>query len=161
MNVASTRVAALAFALFLAACASLVLRNPPRIDVVGVSLDRVVGADAFFRVDLLLTNPAAEEVVIDGLQGTLSIEGENIAQATLANAPVRIPASGSAPAEMSAHAGMDAVLRAVTEAMRRGATIVAPGAHPVLHYAIEGSATLAGGARFPFIRSGELGERRP
>jgi hypothetical protein len=139
MRLALTRVVAVILALVLAACASLALRNPPRIDVVGVALDRVEGADAFFRVDLLLTNRLAEDVVVDELQGKLSIEGENIAQAALANAPVRIPANGSAPAEMTAHTGMDAVL----------------------HYRIEGSARLAGGARFPFTRSGELGERQP
>src|SRR5579864_7326309 len=159
MNRALGRVVVLAFTLVLAACASLALRNPPRIDVVGVSLDRVEGADAFFRVDVLLTNQIADDVVIDALQGTLSIEGVNVAQAALA-APVRIPANGSAHAEMTAHTGMDAVLRAAAEAMRHGAMIVAPGARPVLHYTIEGSATLAGGARLPFTRSGELGERR-
>jgi hypothetical protein len=161
MRLALTRVVAVILALVLAACASLALRNPPRIEVVGVALDRVEGADAFFRVDLLLTNRLAEDVVVDELQGKLSIEGENIAQAALANAPVRIPANGSAPAEMTAHTGMDAVLRAVAQAMRSGATILAPGARPVLHYRIEGSARLAGGARFPFTRSGELGERQP
>ena len=160
MNRALGRVVVLAFALVLAACASLALRNPPRIDVVGVSLDRVDGADAFFRVDVLLTNQDADDVVVDALEGTLSIEGVNVAQAALANAPVRIPANGSAHAEMTAHTGMDAVLRAAAAAMRHGAMIVAPGARPALHYTIEGSATLAGGARLPFPRSGELGERR-
>jgi hypothetical protein len=161
MRPVHVRFALLALALTLSACASLALRNPPRIDVVGVSLDRVEGADAYFRIDVMLTNRVADDVVIDALQGTLSIEGVNVAQAALANAPVRIPADGSTHAEMTAHTGMDAVLRAVAEAMRHGAMIVAPGARPVLHYTIEGSATLAGGARLPFARSGVLGERRP
>ena len=161
MNRAFGCAVVLSFALILAACASLALRNPPRIEVVGVSLDRVEGADAYFRIDVTLTNQVADDVVIDALQGTLSIEGVSVAQAALANAPVRIPADGSTHAEMTAHTGMDAVLRAVEEAMRHGAMIVAPGARPVLHYTIEGSATLAGGARLPFARSGVLGERRP
>jgi hypothetical protein len=59
---------------------------------------------------------------------------------------------------MLAHTGMDAMLRAVAAAMRRGATIVAPGARPTLRYSIEGSATLGGGYRMPFSRSGEIGE---
>ena len=155
------RVLVVALALVLAACASLALRNPPRIDVASVSLDRVEGADAYFRVDVMLTNQAGDDLVIDALQGTLSIEGENVAQAALAHAPVRIPANASAHADMTAHTGMDAVLRAVAQAMRHGAMIVAPGARPVLHYTLEGSATLAGGVRLPFTRSGELGERRP
>ena len=34
-----------------------------------------------------------------------------------------------------------------------------PGERPALRYTIEGSATVAGGGRVPFRRSGELGER--
>jgi hypothetical protein len=151
----------LAFALIVAACASLTLRDPPRIDVVGVRLDRVEGPDAYFSVDVMLTNPAAEEVVIGALQGTFAIEGENVAEAALVGAPVRVPGNGTASAELTARTGMDAVLRAIAAAMRRGATIVAPGASAVLHYTIEGSATLAGGMRVPFRRTGQIGEHRP
>ena len=143
----------------LAACASLP-RHPPRVDVVGVRLDRIEGPDAFFGVSVLLTNDHDDEIVVDALQGRLAIEGENIAQAALASSPVRIPAHGTARAEMVAHAGMDAVLRAVAAAMRRGATIVAPGARPTLRYAVEGSATLNGGYRLPFSRTGEIGQER-
>ena len=64
--------------------------------------------------------------------------------------------------EMTAHTGMDrGPARHRCAAMRRGATLVAPGARPVLHYTIEGSATLGGGDRLPFARSGEIGERPP
>jgi hypothetical protein len=49
------------------------------------------------------------------------------------------------------------VLRAVAAAMRRGATVVAPGARPTLRYTIEGTATLAGGLRLPFAKGGEIG----
>jgi hypothetical protein len=153
------RVAVIALALIVAACGSLALRNPPRLEIVAVQLDRVQGADAYFGIDVLLTNQGSDELVIDALQGTLSLEDEKIAEATLVTAPVRIPANGSAPAQLVARPGMDAVLRAVTAAMRRGATIVAPGAHPVLHYTLDGTAKFAGGARMPFRRSGELGER--
>ena len=161
MNASIARVAVLVFALAVAACAALAPRDPPRIEIVGVRLDRVEGPDAYFGIDVMLTNPAAEEIVIGALRGTLAIEGENIAQAALVGAPVRIPATGTARAELSAHTRMDAVLRAIADAMRRGATMVAPGSRAVLHYTIDGSATLAGGARVAFRRSGELGEQRP
>jgi hypothetical protein len=157
-RVRSTRAALLAAALLVAACASLVVRNPPRIDVTGVALDRVAGADAWFSIDLRLTNRVDQAVAIEGLQGTLSIEGENVAQADLVDAPVRLPANGTATAHMTAHTGMDAIMRAVVAAMRRGAAIMAPGARPVLHYTLQGSATLGGGGRFPFTQSGEIGE---
>jgi hypothetical protein len=141
----------------LAACAGLQPGIPPRIDVVGVRLDRVVGPDAYFTVSVQLTNDSADDIVIDALQGALAIEGENVAQAALAVPNVRIPAHGTARAEMTSHTGMDAVLRAVAAAMRRGATIVAPGAHPALRYSIDGSAVLNGGYRLPFSRKGEIG----
>jgi hypothetical protein len=155
------RIAGLLLALLVAACASLALRNPPRIDVVGVRLDRVVGPDAFFTVDVTLTNQADEEIVVNALQGTLAIEDENVAQAALVGVPLRLPARGTADAELAARTGMDAVLRAIAAAMRSGATIVAPGGRPALHYAIEGTATLAGGGRIAFRHSGEIGERKP
>lgn len=146
--------------LTLAACATVALRNPPRLDVTSVSLDHVDGPDAYFTVDVALTNRVDQPIAIDALDATLSIEGEEVAQAKLANGPVQLPASGTASAQMTARTGMDAVLRAIAAAMRRGATLLAPGAHPVLHYTLQGSATLAGGGRFPFSKSGELGERK-
>jgi hypothetical protein len=149
----------LTLTVLIAACATLP-RNPPRIDVVGVQLDRIDGPDAYFGVSVMLTNDGDETIVIDALQGRLAIEGETVAQAALASPPVRIAAHESSRAELTAHTGMDAVLRAVAAAMRRGATITAPGARPSLHYSLDGSATLAGGVRLPFSRSGEIGERR-
>jgi late embryogenesis abundant protein len=147
-----------AAALLLTACATLVLREPPRIDVASVALDRVEGPDAYFIVDIVLTNRVDRDLTIEGLQGALAIEGESVAQAALVNGPIQLPANGTAHAEMSAHTGVDAILRAVAAAMRSG-SMLAPGARPVLHYTIEGSATIAGGLRVPFKRAGELGER--
>ena len=147
-------------ALALAACASLPVSNPPRVEIDTVSLDRVEGPDAYFTIAATVANPRSDDMVIEALRGSLAIEGETIAQATLVSAPLRIAGNGRASAELAAHAGMDAVLRAIAAAMRRGATVVAPGGRPTLHYTIEGSATLAGGARVPFRRSGELGERK-
>ena len=153
------RLALAALALLLAACAGVAVRNPPRLDVTAVALDRVEGPDAYFTVDVAFTNRVDEPIEIDALDASLSIEGEEVAQAKLVDGPVRLPPNGTANAQMSAHTGMDAVLRAVAAAMRRGATLLAPGAHPVLHYPLQGSATLARGGLFPFAKSGELVER--
>ncbi len=142
----------------IAACASLPPRNPPRVDVVGVALERVEGPQAFFGITLQLTNDGDSDIVIDALQATLAIEGESVAQAALATPPVRVPARGSTRAELGAQTGMDAMLRAIAAAMRRGSTLVAPGARPTLRYSIAGSATLGGGYRLPFSRDGEIGE---
>jgi hypothetical protein len=146
--------------LALAGCASLPVMNPPHIEIDAVSLDRVEGADAYFTIAATVANPRSDDMVIEALRGSLAIEGETIAQAMLVTAPLRVPGKGRASAALAAHAGMDAVLRAVAAAMRRGATLVAPGEKPTLRYTIEGTATLAGGARVPFRRSGELGERK-
>jgi hypothetical protein len=157
----SVHVVLVATALLAGACASVALRNPPRVDVVAVALDRVEGPDAYFTVDLTLTNGGSEPMSIDALDAALSIEGEQVGEARLVNGPVRLPANGSANAQLSAHSGMDAILRAVAAAMRRGATLLAPGAHPTLRYALEGGARVQGGGRFAFKKSGELGERKP
>jgi hypothetical protein len=155
---ALAHVAPLAFALLIGACASLALRDPPRIDVMSVALDRIEGANALFTVRVRLTNRIGDDLEIESLTGTLSIEGENVAQATLASPPVRLPGNGTADADMTARTGMDGVLRAIANAMRNGAMNLAPGARPALHYAIEGSAKLAHGLRVPFRHAGELGE---
>jgi hypothetical protein len=153
-----SRLVALGAALMLVACATLTLREPPRVVVAGVALDRVLGPDAWFTVDLVLTNRVDRDLTINALDATLAIEGERVADAKLVGPPVQLPANGTASAQLSAHTGIDAILRAVTAAMRRGATIVAPGARPVLHYDLEGTATVEGGLRFAFSKRGELGE---
>lgn len=146
--------------LLAAGCATLPLANPPRVEVTGVALDHVEGPDAYFGVDLMLESRADRDLVIDALDGTLTIEGEDIAQAKLADGPVHLPAHGTANAMMTAQTGMDALLRAVANAMRRGAGLSTPGAHLTLKYTLEARASIAGGGRFTFRREGELGERK-
>jgi len=148
---------ALLLSLALAGGCAMLPRHPPRIEVTGVRIDRIVGPDAQFTVALSLTNPDASDVAINALEGSLAIEGERVAEATL-KSPVNIAAGGTAQAELSARAGMDVVLRAVAAAMRRPVDSNAKGPRPTLHYAFEGSATLANGARLSFGRSGDIGE---
>jgi hypothetical protein len=133
-------------------------RNPPRIDVVAVALDRVEGPDAYFAVTLSLANVGDEEIAVRDLQGRLSIEGEEVARATLASSPVRIAARASTRADLSAHIGMDQLLRAVAAAMQRGATAAATHARPALHYSLQGVAVLESGYRMSFVKEGEIGE---
>ncbi|MGH8802818.1 MAG: LEA type 2 family protein [Casimicrobiaceae bacterium] len=139
------------------ACASFPLAHPPHVDVVGVNLDRVIGPDAYFSVAVSVSNPGEREIVIDALDATLSIEGQKIAQAEL-KAPVRVPAHGSGTAEMTAHAGMDAVLLAVAKAMQLGMRGGPTRVVPSLHYAIDGRARVNGGGSVPFSKSGDVGK---
>lgn len=143
--------------LLLAACAALPPRNPPRVDVVGVVLDRIEGPDAYFTVTVAITNVGDDEIVVRDLQGRLSIEGEEVARAKLASPPVRVPAHASSRADLSTHTGMDQLLRAVAAAMRRGATAT-PNARPTLHYAMEGSAVIGPAYRLNFMKEGEIGD---
>ena len=111
----------------LGGCGALPPRNPPRIDVVQVELTRVEGPTAYFAVTLQIANDGDDVLVIEGMQGALAIEDERIAQAALAATPIRVPAHGTARAELGAQAGMDAILWSIAAAMRRGATLLAPG----------------------------------
>ena len=154
------RVSAVVFMaiVIVAGCAGLPPRTPPRIDVVGVVLDRLEGPDAYFTVTVSIANVGDEEIVIRDLQARLSIEGEEVARATLASSPVRIAAHGASRADLSSHIGMDQLLRAVAAAMRRGATVAAANARPALHYSLQGSAVLESGYRLSFGKQGEIGE---
>ena len=143
--------------LLLAGCASFGPRiDPPTVTVNDVRLDRIEGADAFFVAAVTLDNPNDREVAVDALEATLTIEGEPVATAALAS-PVVLPARGTAPAEITARTGVDAILRAVASAMRRFGSGTPPS--PALHYALEGRARLANGLQIPFRRTGELGSR--
>ena len=147
-----------ALLLFVAGCAAFGPRiEPPKVNVTDVRLDRIEGADAWFVARVVLDNPNDREIAVASLDATLAIEGETVATAAL-TAPVTLPAKGSAPAEIAARTGVDAILRAVAAAMLRGG---GPGeiGSPSLHYALEGQAKLSNGLQVPFRRTGELGSR--
>ena len=159
-HVATRWIALVALALATSSCATFGPRiAPPTVTVNAVVLERIDGLQARFVAAVTLANPNPREVAVDALDATLSIEGEPVATAALA-APVTLPASGTASAEIVARTGVDAILRAVSAAMRRLGTEGAPStASPALHYSIEGDARLAGGLRVPFRRTGELGSQ--
>jgi LEA14-like dessication related protein len=142
----------------LAACAGLGPgMAPPTMTAIIVRLDRVERAQAAFAITVELANPNAGDVELTGLDAVVTIEDERVAAAALA-APVRLPANGTAAAELVAVTGMDAILRATMAAMLRGVT-TPPGHAPSLRYSIAGEATFDGWVRVPFSRSGELGQR--
>jgi LEA14-like dessication related protein len=151
------RAALVAVAFIAVGCATLGQRlAAPKVEVVGVRLDRVQDARAYFGVAVDLANPNPQPLDVEGFEAALAIEGEVVATANLAE-PVRVPANGRARAELAAQTGVDAMLRAALAAMRRGATMV-PGHGPSLQYTIEGSAMFNGGLRVPFVKRGELGQ---
>jgi LEA14-like dessication related protein len=150
-------VACAAAACVLGACASFGPRiAPPTVVVNDVRLDRIENTSAIFVASVTLDNPNDREIAVDALDATLMIEGEAVATAGL-SAPVTLPPKGTAPAEITARTGVDAILRAVASAMRRFGSGTPPS--PALHYALEGRARLANGLQIPFRRTGELGSR--
>ncbi|HVO87204.1 MAG TPA: LEA type 2 family protein [Casimicrobiaceae bacterium] len=138
---------------WLVGCASLPPFTPPSVSVASVSLDRIEGADAYFSIDVRLANPNARDLYVASAGATLAIEGEPVAQANLV-APLTLAAHASANATLGARAGMDAVLRAIAAAMRRGLS-AAGRPLPPMRYAIDGAAVVSG-ARIPFRREGDL-----
>ena len=150
------RAALVALAFIVVGCVGLGQRlAAPKVEVTAVRLDRVQDARAYFGIAVDLANPNPQPIDVEGFEAALAIEGEVVATANLV-APVRVPANGSARAELAAQTGVDAMVRAAVAAMRRGATTV-PGHGPSLQYAIEGSAAFNGGMRVPFAKRGELG----
>jgi hypothetical protein len=142
-------------ALALAACAAFGPRiAPPTVSVDDVRLDRLEGANAWFAAGVTLANPNPRDITVEALDATLALEGEPVATFALA-APVTVAAHATAPATITARTGMDALLRGVANAMRRG--VAAP--TPVLRYQLTGTARLAGGLAVPFRREGEIGAR--
>jgi len=151
------RAALVALAFVVAACAGLGQRlAAPKVDVVGVRLDRVQDARAYFGVTVELANPNPRPIDVEGFDAALAVEGEVVATASLI-APVQVPANGAARAELAAQTGVDVLVRAAIAAMRRGAATT-PGHGPSLQYAIEGTAVFNGGLRVPFVKRGELGQ---
>ena len=145
-----------AVCLLLAACAAMGPRlASPKVTVMEVRVLKLDGAQVVLGASVELSNPNPTDVDIQGLDAALTIEDEPVATAALVS-PVRVPAGGTATAELSATTGVDALMRAAAIAIRRGA-VTPPGRAPTLRYAIEGIALFNGGLRVPFRRGGELG----
>src|SRR5690348_16144311 len=97
---------AMAAAMVLAGCATLGPRiTPLTVTLTDVRLDRIESVDAYFVAGVTLANPNPQEIAVDALDGTLAVEGETVASAAL-SAPVRVPAGGTASAEIVAKTGV-------------------------------------------------------
>lgn len=149
---ASRPFAALAIAAALAACAAI----GPRLvapEVVGASVrvTRVSLPDIALAIDLTLSNPNAVEIVVQGFDARIVLEGERVATAALAS-PVTMPANGTAEVSLSARGDAAATLAGLGRALGSGRA---------MRYEIAGDVTLGDGSRFPFVRRGETAAVRP
>ena len=142
----------LVLAAALAACAA----PGPRLaspEVVGanVRVVRVALPEVTLAIDLELSNPNAVEVVVQGFDARIALEGERVATAALAT-PVTMPANGTATVSLSARADAAATLAGVGRALGSGRA---------MRYEIAGDVTLGDGSRFPFVRRGETAGAKP
>ena len=136
----------------LAACAALGPRlASPEVVGANVRVIRVALPEVTLAIDLELSNPNAVEVVVQGFDARIALEGERVATAALAT-PVTMPANGTASVSLSARADAAATLAGVGRALGSGRA---------MRYEIAGDVTLGDGSRFPFVRRGETAGAKP
>jgi len=142
----------LVLAAALAACAALGPRlASPEVVGANVRVIRVALPEVTLAIDLELSNPNPVEVVVQGFDARISLEGERVATAALAS-PVTMPANGTAAVSLSARADAAATLAGVGRALGSGRA---------MRYEIAGDVTLGDGSRFPFVRRGETAGAKP
>lgn len=142
----------LVLAAALAACAALGPRlASPEVVGANVRVIRVALPEVTLAIDLELSNPNAVEVVVQGFDARIALEGERVATAALAS-PVTMPANGTAAVSLSARADAAATLAGVGRALGSGRA---------MRYEIAGDVTLGDGSRFPFVRRGETAGAKP
>ena len=136
----------------LAACAALGPRlASPEVVGANVRVIRVALPEVTLAIDLELSNPNPVEVVVQGFDARIALEGERVATAALAS-PVTMPANGTAAVSLSARADAAATLAGVGRALGSGRA---------MRYEIAGDVTLGDGSRFPFVRRGETAGAKP
>ena len=146
----------LAIPLVLAAALAACAAPGPRLaspEVVGanVRVIRVALPEVTLAIDLELSNPNAVEVVVQGFDARIALEGERVATAALAS-PVTMPANGTAEVSLSARGDAAATLAGLGRALGSGRA---------MRSAIAGDVTLGDGSRFPFVRRGETAGAKP
>jgi LEA14-like dessication related protein len=143
---------ALVLVVALAACAAMGPKlASPEIVGANVRVVQVTLPEVTMAIDLTLSNPNAVEIVVQGFDARISLEGERIATASLA-APVTMPANGTAGMTLSARGDAAATLAGVGRAL---------GSARAMRYEIAGDVTLGDGSRYPFVRRGETSGARP
>jgi LEA14-like dessication related protein len=136
-------------ALALAGCAGIAPRlAAPEVRAASVRIVQIALPEARFLIDLLLYNPNTVAIALAGLDATLTVEGQKVGEARLAQ-PVTLAASGETPVSLETRANAVAALGALALTIARES--------PALRYEVTGVAVLTDGTRFPFARRGMTG----
>jgi len=139
-------IVAAALAAALAGCAALAPKPvPPRVTLESVRVTRLTAAEARFTLALVVDNPNAYDLGVTALDANLVVEGEQLANGTLA-APVVLAAGAATRVAVDARAGLGAFAVAL-ERFARQANV---------RYEVTGGIALQNGVRLPFARRGEL-----
>jgi LEA14-like dessication related protein len=143
------------------ACATTPRLQPPKVSVVGVTVDRRTMADGRFTLRLAIANPNDRELAVEALTADLRVENVVLGTATL-TAPVTVGPHAEEVASFAAQGNFEAGVQFFAATMRRIQEL-GDTARPTLRYSVTGIATVAGGTPVSFDRRGEIplpGEQR-
>jgi LEA14-like dessication related protein len=137
------RVAAVAAACALAACASLGERPiPPQVSLAAITAGVSTGEGARAHLTFAVYNPNAFDLAVRSLDYQLSVDGRQAAAGALAE-PVRLAAGETTKVGLDVRVDLREMGRALDHALRRGQ----------LPYEVSGTLVLADGVRLPFRRA--------
>lgn len=140
------RIVALALALLLAACATVVSK-PPAVSLAGVGLESISLFEQRYVLQLRVTNPNDRDIPVDGLAFEVELNGMHFASG-VSNQAVTIPRLGEALLEVRATSNLASFMRQWRDLEKGGRS--------GLDYRIKGSLRVSGYGAVPFDHKGEV-----
>jgi LEA14-like dessication related protein len=140
--------AVLLSATLLGGCATLLPKlEAPRLTLLAVTINAVSPTQQQLRLRMHAENPNARAIAVRGIDITLEISGERVAQGATAGA-FSLPAQGATDFELGVTADLNEVLRLMTAAL----------GHHSVDYRLYGSVHLQGGLlpTLPFDQRGRV-----
>lgn len=132
----------------LSGCATLLPKlEPPRLTLLTVAVNAVGPLQQQLRLGLHAENPNARAIAVRGIDITLEISGERVAQGATA-AAFNLPAQGSADFDLDVTTDLNEALRVMTAAL----------GHHSVDYRLHGTVHLQGGiiSNLPFDQHGTV-----
>lgn len=139
------RILIVLLALCLTACASALPK--PEVSLADVELIQAGLFEQRFKLKLRLSNPGQSEVVINGLNFELELNGQPFAKGQ-SDQGTTLPRLGETTLDVTATSNLAALLRQVAELRKRGGES--------LDYRLRGTLSLPGFGSLPFDRKGEV-----
>lgn len=140
------RIVALALALFVAACAT-VISKPPAVTLAGVDLESIGLFEQRYVLQLRVRNPNDADIPVEGLVFDVELNGMHFASG-VSNSAVTVPRLGEALLEVKATSNLAAFMRQLRELQKGG--------RAGLDYRIKGNLRVSGYGALPFDQAGEV-----